>query len=1009
MSTGSLRKVGAGLVIAAFLWSCDGPMALEEVEVIPAAHLLANSVEEEIIFGEVPEDDVETIPEGSGEPPLPQDLPPFVSINAPASVEAGTTLRFDVEVHSFAPGAVTYKVSAWNAGAGFYWYTAGTVAWQRKTFSFSKVAEEPGKFAQLKAAATNANGTGSERASVQVLPRRPRFAAGADFLPPTMVAGSTSERDLFLVKPAQPSASDYVLPLTVDFGDGRTQSYDWDVVQEWDGAFKTIPMTWLKPGTYTVTFKVAATSAPAYSSTHTESITILPNPKWPHITEFASPARVIYGRNYEISFNPGGPDYPGELFDVRTYKEDGSSGLTHAPPGGPGYLLFNWPAVFGRVWQTTIVSGTVDGVLRADTLRWSVLVETEPIVIGSFVGPADVNFGEEASFSFRADGPGPGPYTATITYGDGSAATVLEIAPGATVTHAHTWPVSGLWDLKIVVDNGVVSTTVTEEVTVNRPRPTIDDLSIVGVAPGTPPPAQDATPVVEETIFPGESVFISFVPNDAGNVNMFFEVQMIRNPGGPLPRASQPAEPGQRRNWGFSAGNFTLGGVYEFEIVVGSHQNGLRLVSDTAYHTLTVGSACSAGSYWDGSACVAAPAGYHVPDDGAFEAVPCPVGTYQDQAGQTSCIDAPAGSFVASTGATQATLCPVGYYQDGQGAALCKEAQRGQFVDRVGATQATLCAAGTFQPATGSVSCEPAPRGWFVTGLGQAQAERCAPGFYSDHEGAAACTPAPAGRFVAAAGATSAVDCAVGTFQALPGQTGCDPAPAGSYVDLTGATQATACSPGTFQAAAGSTSCGAAAPGSYVSISGATQATLCAPGTFQPAAGSTSCVTAAPGSYVSISGATQATSCSPGTFQPATGQTGCLGAPIGSYVDVTGAAAASPCPVTTSTLGTGSTSADQCIPLGRIAESEIAQAVSEGTLVPASGGNGGQKQLESWSGDLSRSFKFLDGRQQQAGCSGVRIGRSKADGQPSPKDVVAGPARAGVEASLSRIVKEYGC
>jgi hypothetical protein len=55
-----------------------------------------------------------------------------------------------------------------------------------------------------------------------------------------------------------------------------------------------------------------------------------------------------------------------------------------------------------------------------------------------------------------------------------------------------------------------------------------------------------------------------------------------------------------------------------------------------------------------------APPGYYVDSEGAIGPTPCPVGRYQDQAGQSSCIPAPIGYYVSAVAAVAATSCPPG-------------------------------------------------------------------------------------------------------------------------------------------------------------------------------------------------------------------------------------------------------------------------------------------------------------------------------------------------------------
>ncbi len=148
---------------------------------------------------------------------------------------------------------------------------------------------------------------------------------------------------------------------------------------------------------------------------------------------------------------------------------------------------------------------------------------------------------------------------------------------------------------------------------------------------------------------------------------------------------------------------------------------------------------CPAGQYDNGTGCVPASPGYYVPVAGATSQTPCPVGTYQDQAGAISCKPASAGSYVSATGATTATLCPVGTYQDQTGAISCKPAPAGSYVSATGATSATFCPAGTYQDQAGATSCIPAPAGSYVDTTGATSATPC-PAGYTSEAGAVECT-----------------------------------------------------------------------------------------------------------------------------------------------------------------------------------------------------------------------------------------------------------------------------
>lgn len=75
--------------------------------------------------------------------------------------------------------------------------------------------------------------------------------------------------------------------------------------------------------------------------------------------------------------------------------------------------------------------------------------------------------------------------------------------------------------------------------------------------------------------------------------------------------------------------------------------------------TCTAGYYCPAGSSSPTQNAVAA--GYYAPAGSDF-AIPCPRGTYQPSTLQSSCIDCPAGAYCPNTMMTATQPCPVGYY-----------------------------------------------------------------------------------------------------------------------------------------------------------------------------------------------------------------------------------------------------------------------------------------------------------------------------------------------------------
>jgi len=83
-------------------------------------------------------------------------------------------------------------------------------------------------------------------------------------------------------------------------------------------------------------------------------------------------------------------------------------------------------------------------------------------------------------------------------------------------------------------------------------------------------------------------------------------------------------------------------------------------------------SPCTAGNYWNGTACTEATAGHYVPADAATEQKACAMGTYQPNTGTTSCIPADVNYYVGEPAAIAQTACPPNRYTLGlTGASLC--------------------------------------------------------------------------------------------------------------------------------------------------------------------------------------------------------------------------------------------------------------------------------------------------------------------------------------------------
>lgn len=367
-------------------------------------------------------------------------------------------------------------------------------------------------------------------------------------------------------------------------------------------------------------------------------------------------------------------------------------------------------------------------------------------------------------------------------------------------------------------------------------------------------------------------------------------------------------------------------------------------VSDAICATVTV---CLPGYYQSGPAgpftdasCTITPAGTYTNTTNALAPINCPIGTYQDEAGQTSCKQAPAGHYVATEGAITSTPCMAGTYSASNGAS-CVPAPAGSFVDVAGSASATLCPIGSYQNLIGQTSCNLAPAGTKSPTIGATHPTPCTGGTYSSTAGSASCTLAAPGSFVPLAQQTHATACPIGTYQPNSGQTSCIQAAVGHYVSTSGSPTETECAAGTYADLQGMSHCNAAPAGFFVPTTGAAAAMACPVGTFSDTPGATSCTTATvcgagqyvtaaatstsdtvcaavtvcqPGSYVSgyngpnpvcalapagtftnTTNASAPTDCPVGTYQPNTGSTSCLQSPAGSFVPTPGAAAATAC------------------------------------------------------------------------------------------------------------------
>jgi alpha-tubulin suppressor-like RCC1 family protein len=358
---------------------------------------------------------------------------------------------------------------------------------------------------------------------------------------------------------------------------------------------------------------------------------------------------------------------------------------------------------------------------------------------------------------------------------------------------------------------------------------------------------------------------------------------------------------------------------------------------------------CPDGSYdpnYDGS-CVITDAGYYSTNLLYHSQIPCDLGTYQPNTGQSSCIDTSPGNFVPGTGASSQQSCPsgtyqpdysqvscidvspgyesnfestaqimcdVGYYQPNTGVENCIATLPGNYVANTGATIQRECNPGTYQPNYGSSSCIDASIGHFVQDNNSVSQEGCSPGNYQPDTGQTSCIDADPGNFVTDYYSSIQTACDLGTYHNIIGsvqESDCQSSDPGHYVDSTGASSQTECLPGSYNPNSGSVTssdCIVADIGHIVENSASSEQYPCETGYYQPATGQIFCLESTSGSYVSERGSSSVTYCTEGNYQPESGQSECLDADEGFYVQAPRSSSQTPCLAGSYQPETGTTS-----------------------------------------------------------------------------------------------------
>ncbi len=341
---------------------------------------------------------------------------------------------------------------------------------------------------------------------------------------------------------------------------------------------------------------------------------------------------------------------------------------------------------------------------------------------------------------------------------------------------------------------------------------------------------------------------------------------------------------------------------------------------------------CSAGQYWNGSACKECTSGYYCPG-GTWTGTAvqgresCPDGYGNSEPGSVAAADCylttTAGKYVATPESAETTCaengyCPGGidvYYGDTDGRTACTansssdagsdaisdckcNAGYGGNAGVTGGT-CTICAAGTYKTSSGNTSCSACTAGYYCTGGTNQTACTANSSSAAGSDAISDCKcNAGYGGNAGVTGGTCTI-CSAGTYKTSSGNTSCSTCTAGYY--CTGGTNRTAC------AANSSSSAGSdaisdcqcnAGYGGNAGVTGGT-CTICAAGTYKTGSGNSSCSTCTEG-YYCTGGTNNQTACPTGYGNSAPGsdaQSDCyMIVPAGSYLPTGGSTTTYTCP-----------------------------------------------------------------------------------------------------------------
>ena len=101
----------------------------------------------------------------------------------------------------------------------------------------------------------------------------------------------------------------------------------------------------------------------------------------------------------------------------------------------------------------------------------------------------------------------------------------------------------------------------------------------------------------------------------------------------------------------------------------------------------------------------------------------CPVGTFQNEAGQSTCVSCALGQFQSQPGATTCTQCSGGSFQNSSGSSACILCGQGTFQDNSASSACSQCPLNTVQQQQGGKTCSPCGNSFYTQTTGQTVCE----------------------------------------------------------------------------------------------------------------------------------------------------------------------------------------------------------------------------------------------------------------------------------------------